>query len=104
MKERKPMEPDELMRREFKALSKCVKNLLIDNKNFQGDWDKRGYYFEHHNLPSYVQGPLKDHAEFIIEKIDQLGELVVDYVKSYEDELAGAKIPKYPDGKVSKLP
>jgi hypothetical protein len=95
------MTPEEFMKREFKMLSKCVRNLLIDNKNFKGDWDRRGYYFEHETFDSYVHGPLKDSAEFIIEKIDQLGEVVVDYVKDYEAELDRSKISKYPDGTVS---
>lgn len=95
------MEPDELVKREFKMLSKCVRNLLIDNKNFKGDWDQRGYYFEHETFESYVDGPLKDSAEFIIEKIDQLGELMIDWVKDYEAELARSKISEHSDGSIS---
>ena len=70
---RKQMTPEEFTKREFKMLAKCVRNLLIDNKNFKGDWDRQGYYFEHETFHSYVNGPLKDSAEFIIEKIEQLG-------------------------------
>lgn len=68
----------------LKELKRAVDNFFINNKNFKSDdpWNKQPYYFEHYKLPSYVDGPMREQAEFLKEKIDG----IIEYLESPDEE------------------
>jgi hypothetical protein len=61
---------------EFDQLHRLVNNLLIENKNL-----KSGYYYEEYpKTYQYVNGPLKDQAEYILERLDMARDLMKEFV------------------------
>ncbi|AGS81063.1 hypothetical protein [Caulobacter phage Cr30] len=71
---------EQLIDVQMRRLERLVRNLLIDNKNFKiSKNDQIGYYFrEYPSSFSYVRGPLKDHAEFILNEIEKTREFFIE--------------------------
>lgn len=87
-------EPHMLVSRNFDNLARCVRNLLIDNRNFkvQGDpanhRETPAYYFQAYpKTPDFVREVLASQAETILERIEELKDIAVDYANIREFSL-----------------
>jgi hypothetical protein len=68
--------PQMVIEFEFDMLRRLVKNLLVDNKNLRS-----GYYYEEYpKTVQYVHGPLKEQAEYILERLDMTKDLMKEFV------------------------
>jgi hypothetical protein len=88
------VEPHQVIARNFDSLTRCVRNLLIDNRNFkiQRDPETRRetqahYFREYPKTPDFVRDVLASQAEAILERIDELKTLAVDYSNIQEFSL-----------------
>ncbi|PZR93515.1 MAG: hypothetical protein DI537_10370 [Stutzerimonas stutzeri] len=88
------VEPHQVIARNFDSLSRCVRNLLIDDPNFKVQRDPvtrqqtQGYYFRAHpKTEDFVREVLKQQAELIIERVEELKLLAVDYSNIQEFSL-----------------
>lgn len=74
MPRRKAPLAKEVIAAEMDALERCVRNLLLENKNFAN-----GYYVREYSRTSqFISGPLKEMAQHILSRIDEARELAVD--------------------------
>lgn len=72
MSQRKPQTPAELINADIERLSTLVKNLFINNRNFE-----TGYYFsEYPRTERFVREVLREQAEHILLRIDEIKERV----------------------------
>jgi hypothetical protein len=97
------IEPHELIARNFDRLIRCVNNLLVDNRNFKVQKDPAShretqahYFAEYPRTPDYVRHVLKQHAELIVDDIEDLKVLAVDYsdIKQFSLEELEAEIAR----------
>lgn len=87
---RAPSTPAEVVDRSPGELSRLVRNLLIDNKNFQSRDGKEAHAFiEHPRTSGFVSGPPKSSAEFILNKIEGVKELAMVMAWSNKDDFTG---------------
>ncbi len=69
---KKPQSPADLINADLELLSAMVKNLLVNNINF-----KNGYYFSKYpGSERFVREVLRDQAEHILIRIDEVKERV----------------------------
>lgn len=67
---------------EFDQLARLVRNLLVDNKNFESGY----YYREYPSSRDFVRRVLREHAQHIIERIETLKEDVVANLRHEVDD------------------
>ena len=86
--------PAQAVASQFHSLKGLVRNLLVDNPNFHSDNREPAYYFRQYpNTNAYAACPLRDHADFIAERIDEVGsfaQTMVDVVAV--DEASDAEL------------
>ena len=85
----KPITIEKAVEFQFNALSRMVRNLLLENKNWknQGEFgDKPSYYMEKYKTGgwSYHTEVVMDQANYILEQIEELKEFCIDMVKDPE--------------------
>ena len=79
---RKIFTPADIIDMKFDQLKSLVNNLLINNRNF-----KSGYYFRTYPSTSiFVRHVLRDQAEHIIGRIEQLQDDVMGEIEELEKE------------------
>lgn len=97
------IEPHELIARNFDSLIRCVTNLLVDNRNFKIQRDptthrqtQAHYFTEYPRTQDYVRDVLKNQADHIVERIEELKVLAVDYsdIKEFSLEELEAEIAR----------
>lgn len=73
--------PTEIVNFELEQLERLIRNLLVENVNF-----KTGYYFskEYTRTVEYVRGPLKEHADHILNRLKGSKEMILDYISDCE--------------------
>lgn len=88
------IEPHLLISRNFDSLARCVKNLLVDNRNFkvqrdpQNHREQPAYYFQTYpRTPDFVREVLATQADHILERIEEIRVLAVDYSNIQEFSL-----------------
>lgn len=88
------VEPHLLIARNFDSLARCVKNLLVDNRNFKIQRDPQtrreteAFYFrEYPRTPDFVREVLATQADHILERIEEIKVLAVDYSNIQEFSL-----------------
>ena len=96
----------DVVAQDFDRLISSVRKLLIDNPNFKTSEDgphrvREAYYFrEHPRTADFVREVLKGQAEHILEKIDTLTALAVDFtdIKQISDEELAAEVERRKGG------
>lgn len=88
------VEPHQLIARNFDSLARCVKNLLVDNRNFKVQRDphthretQAHYFQEYPRTPDFVREVLASQAECILDRVEELKVLAVDYANIQEFSL-----------------
>lgn len=93
-------QPHDVIALHFDGLVSSVRKLLIKNPNFKTSEDgphnrREAFYFrEYPRTDDFVRGVLKGQAEFIIEKIEELKTLAVDFtdIKQISDDELAAEV------------
>lgn len=105
-------QPHDVVALHFDGLLRSVQKLLIDNPNFKATEDgphrlREAYYFrEHPRTADFVREVLKGQAEHIIEKIEELKILAVDFtdIKQFSDEELAAEVARRKGEKLAQPP
>lgn len=95
-------QPHDVIALHFDGLIGSVRKLLIKNRNFKTSEDgphnrREAFYFrEYPRTQDFVRGVLKGQAEFIIEKIEELKTLAIDFtdIKQISDEELAAEVSR----------
>lgn len=95
-------QPHDVIALHFDGLVNSVRKLLIKNRNFKTSEDgphnrREAFYFrEYPRTEDFVRGVLKGQAEFIIEKIEELKTLAVDFtdIKQISDDELAAEVKR----------
>lgn len=97
------IDPHQIIERNFTSLTRLVRNLLIDNKNFQistdvasGSSHQAHYFKEYPQSSDFVRHVLREQAEFILERVDDLKTLAVEYsdITQFSDDELEAELAR----------